>query len=101
MADVIVTNIEKAEGGSASGRITVLGNPNTPQGGWRWTTEQVIASIEAGTNSFFVRDPETGRRFDISVVRPESGRPSLCTVDQGKPTEHLSQLAEFPSINSK
>jgi Protein of unknown function (DUF3892) len=101
MADVVVTNVEKAKSGSATELITALGNPNTPQGGWRWTTEQVIASIEAGTNSFFIREPESGRRYDIRVVRSESGGPFLSTVDQGKPTEHLSQLAEFPSITSK
>lgn len=101
MSDVVVTNIEKTKGGPIGERIVALGNPNTPQGGWRWTTEEVIASIEAGTNTFFVREPGSGKRYDIRVVRLESGGQTLRTIDQGKPTEHLFNLAEFPSIASK
>jgi uncharacterized protein DUF3892 len=101
MADVIVTNIEKAKSAPFGERIIALGNPNTPQGGWRWTAEQVIASIEAGTNTFFIRESGSGRRYDIHVLSHQSGVKILGTVDQGKPTEHLYQLSEFPSIASK
>jgi hypothetical protein len=101
MADVVVTNIERTKTGSNNELIIALGNPNTPQGGWRWTTAEVIASIDTGSNTFFVREPESGKRYDIRVFRPNSGSPILCTVDEGKPTEHLNQLSEFPSITSK
>jgi hypothetical protein len=100
MADVVVTNIEKAKSGSPKELITALGNPNTPQGGWRWTREQVIASIEAGSNTFFVKAPH-GKRLDLQVFRPEHGEPYLRTLDEGKATEHLFELAEFPKVVSE
>ena len=101
MADVLVTNIEKPKSGSPKEFIIALGNPNTPQGGWRWTREQVIASIEVGSNTFFIRESLSGKRYDIQVVRPGFGDPFLSTVDEGKPTEHLFQLAEFPTLISE
>ncbi len=101
MADVLVTHIEKAKRDPIGDLVTALGNPNTPQGGWRWTREQVIASIQAGSNSFFVRDPQSGRRFDIGVIRRAETGPYLSTVDGGKPTDHLLQLAEFAQVVSE
>src|SRR5580658_6517074 len=67
MADVQVTCITKPHPQSPHEHITHLGNP---QVGWEWTREQVIASIEARTNTFFVLDPRTGKRSDVGVVRP-------------------------------
>jgi len=69
MADVLVTCINKPDRNSRHEHITHLGNPATPQGGWRWTREAVIASIESGTNTFFTRDPITGKRGDIKVAK--------------------------------
>jgi hypothetical protein len=96
MADVIVTCINKPERNSPHEHITHLGNPNTPQGGWRWTREEVIASIEAGTNTFFTRDNATGKRADIRVVREAGGRVYLRTFADGIPTDNLLSLNECP-----
>lgn len=49
MADVQVTCITKPHPQSPHEHITHLGNP---AGGWRWTREEVIRSIEAKTNTF-------------------------------------------------
>lgn len=66
MADVQVTCINKPNRESRHEHITHLGGAE-----WRWTREQVIASIDARTNTFstFVG----GKRADVAVVR-ESGR---------------------------
>ena len=71
MADVQVTCITKPHPQSPHEHITHLGNP---QAGWKWTREDVIRSIEAGTNTFFVVDPYTGKRSDVGVVRPAGAR---------------------------
>lgn len=98
MADVAVTHITKAKSGEKADRITALGNPVTPQGGWRWEAPRVIASIETKTNSFFVRDVESGKRYDIVVVRTEGEEPYLTTVDDGRPTDHLKGLPEYAAV---
>jgi hypothetical protein len=54
MADVQVTCITKPYPQSLHEHITHLGNP---VGNWKWTREQVIASIDAKSNTFFVVDP--------------------------------------------
>ena len=41
--------------------------------------EQVIASIEAGTNTFYVLDKKTGKRSDVGVVRPAGERRTCAT----------------------
>jgi Protein of unknown function (DUF3892) len=74
MADVQVTCITKPHPQSAHEHITDLGNP---RGGWKWSREEVIASIDPKTNTFFVIDPHNGKRADVGVVRP-AGRPA-CT----------------------
>jgi len=68
MADARVTCITKPDRDSRHEHITHLGGQ-----GWKWTREQVIASIEQGTNTFFVRDA-AGRRADVGVVDPGDGR---------------------------
>lgn len=95
MADVVVTHIEKTQDAASGVALKSLGNPNTPQGGWRWTAAQVIASIEAGSNTFFVRDLPSGRRYDIGILHSETGAPKLTTLDDGRPTEHLMNLTQF------
>ena len=65
MADVQVTCITKPHPQSPHEHITELGNPRV---GWKWPREQVIASINAKTNTFFVVDPITGKRAYIGVV---------------------------------
>jgi len=56
VADVRVTCITKPHPSSPHEHITHLGNP---QAGWKWSREDVIRSIEVGTNTFFVIDPYT------------------------------------------
>lgn len=53
MADVQVTCITKPHPQSPPEHITHLGNPAV---GWKWTREEVIASIDAKANTFFVID---------------------------------------------
>lgn len=77
MADVHVTCITKPHPQSPHEHITHLGGAK-----WKWTREQVIASIEAKTNTFYVLDPRTGKRADVGVVRPRDGRARLCRLTQ-------------------
>ena len=62
MADVQGTCITKPPPQSPHEHITHLGNPAA---NWKWTREQVISSIEAKTNTFYVVDPRAGKRADI------------------------------------
>jgi hypothetical protein len=89
MAEVQVTCITKPHPQSPHEHITELGNPRT---GWRWSREQVIASIEAKNNTFFVLNSRNGRRVDIGVVRP-AGRPAyLRTHADGDWNDNLLSL---------
>jgi hypothetical protein len=67
MPDAQVTCINKADRASTHEGITHLGGP-----GWRWTRSQVIASIEAATNTFYTY--VGGRRADVGVVSGPSGK---------------------------
>ena len=67
MADVQVTCITKPNSQSRHEHITHLGGSN-----WKWTREQVIASIDQGTNTFFVLS--NGKRADVGVVDPGLGK---------------------------
>lgn len=92
MADSQVTCITKPNPQSQHEHITHLGNP--PQ--WVWTREQVIASIEAKTNTFFVRDPSTGKRSDVGVVREAGKAPYLRTHADGYYNNNLLSLNQCP-----
>jgi Protein of unknown function (DUF3892) len=89
MADVRVTCITKPHPLSPHEHISHLGNP---QAGWEWTREQVIASIEAGTNTFYVLDNKTGKRADVAVVRPPGRAPFLRTHADGYWNDNLLAL---------
>jgi hypothetical protein len=94
MADVQVTCITKPHPQSSHEHITHLGNPAA---NWKWTREQVIASIEAKTNTFYVLDPRTGKRADVGVVRPGGGRaPFLQTYADGDWNNNLLSLDQCP-----
>lgn len=93
MADVRVTCITKPHPQSSHEHITHVGNP---QAGWKWTREQVIASIDAGTNTFFVLDPSTGKRSDVGVVRPTGRTPFLQTHADGDWNNNLLSLQQCP-----
>jgi hypothetical protein len=93
MADVQVTCITKPHPQSPHEHITHVGNPRA---NWKWTREQVIASIEAKQNTFFVLDPRTSRRADVGVVTP-AGRPKyLRTYADGVWTDNLLSLDQCP-----
>ena len=57
-----------------------------------WTREQVIASIDAKTNIFYVLDPTNGKRADIGVVREAGKAPYLRTYADGKWNNNLLSL---------
>jgi len=92
MSDVQVTCIVKPHPQSPHEHITHLGNPRSSNGGWMWTREQVIASIEAKTNTFFVSDPTSGKRADIGVVHENGKLPYLRTYADGKWNNNLLSL---------
>jgi hypothetical protein len=92
MADCQVTCITKPHVNSSHEHITHLGNPPS----WKWTREQVIASIDANTNTFYVLDPYNGKRADVGVVRIP-GRPAfLRTHADGDWNDNLLSLNQCP-----
>lgn len=93
MADVQVTCITKPNVLSPHEHITHLGNPRA---GWKWTREQVIASIEAGQNTFFVLDPRTNRRADVGVMTPAGRSKYLRTHADGDWNDNLLSLDQCP-----
>jgi hypothetical protein len=66
MADVRVTCITKPNPQSPHEHITHIGSL---AGAWKLTREEVIASIDTKTNTFYVIDPSTGKRSEVDVVR--------------------------------
>jgi len=93
MADVEVTCITKPRPESPHEHITHLGNPRAP---WKWTREQVIESIEAKSNTFFVLDPVSKKRSDIAVVRPTGQPPYVRTYADGTWNNNLLSLNQCP-----
>lgn len=67
MADVWVQCINKPQRDSRHEAITHLGGS-----GWRWTAAQVIASIEAQSNTFYTL--VNGKRASIGVVNGPYGK---------------------------
>ena len=98
MADVQVTCITKLHPDSPHEHITHLGNP---QAGWEWTREQVIASIEAGTNTFFVLDPRTGKRSNVGVIRPAGRAAYVRTHADGDWNNNLLSLDQCPLVKRR
>jgi hypothetical protein len=93
MADVQVTCITKPNPQSTHEHITHLGNPSL---GWKWTREAVIQSIDAKANSFYVVDPNNGKRSYVGVVRP-AGRPAhVRTHADGDWNDNLLSLNQCP-----
>jgi hypothetical protein len=91
MPDVQVTCITKPDPQSPHEHITHLGGA-----GWKWTREAVIQSIEARTNTFYVRDPRTAKRSDVGVVKP-AGRPAYVrTYADGDWNNNLLSLNQCP-----
>lgn len=93
MADAQVTCITKPNVHSAHEHITHLGNP---VGKWMWTREQVIASIDAKSNTFYVLDPANGKRADIGVVRESGKAPYVRTYADGQWNNNLLSFNQCP-----
>lgn len=89
MADVQVTCINKQPRQNPYEGITHLGGPGG--GGWRWTRQQVIDSINAGANTFYTL--QDGNRGDIGVVNGPNG-PYLRTYADGRWNDNLLALPE-------
>lgn len=89
MADVKVTCITKPHPQSPHEHITHLGNAAA---GWKWTREDVIRSIDAGTNTFFVLDPNNGKRSEVGVIRPTGRDPYVRTHADGDWNDNLLSL---------
>jgi hypothetical protein len=90
--DCQVTCIRKPHPQSPHEHITHVGNPPT----WIWTREQVVASIEAKTNSFFVVDPRSGMRANIGVMRDGVHAPYLRTYADSNWNDNLLSLNQCP-----
>ena len=93
MADVQVTCITKPHPQSSHEHITELGNPRA---GWKWSRDQVIASIDAKTNTFFVIDPRNSKRAEVGVVRPAERTAYLRTHADGDWNDNLLSLNQCP-----
>lgn len=86
MADVRVTCITKPNRLSKHEGITHLGGPS-----WRWTRQQVVDSIKAGTNTFYTMT--VAGRADIGVVEGPGGD-YVRTYANGQWTDNLLALPE-------
>jgi hypothetical protein len=58
---------------------------------WKWTRQQVIDSINSGSNTFYTQ--VNGRRADIAVVDGQNGQ-YLRTHADGQWNDNLLALAE-------
>ncbi len=86
MADVQVTCINKLPRNDPYDGITHLGGS-----GWKWTRQQVVDSIKAGSNTFFTR--VNGKRADVVVVDGPNG-PYVKTRADGVVNDNLLALPE-------
>jgi hypothetical protein len=93
MADVQITCVSKPHPESPHEHITELGNAAA---GWKWPSKRVIASIEAGTNTFFALDPLTWKRANVEVVREEGKAPYLRARADGVWNNILLLLDQCP-----
>ena len=66
MADAQVTCVNKQPRNNPHEGITHLGGS-----GWRWTRQQVVDSINAGTNTFYTM--LNGKPADVGVVHGPNG----------------------------
>jgi Protein of unknown function (DUF3892) len=88
MPDVQVTCINKQPRQDPHEGITHLGGT-----GWRWTRQEVIESIEAGTNSFYTF--VGSKRADVAVVHGLNGKYVRTRAD-GQYNDNLLALPECP-----
>jgi hypothetical protein len=88
MADARVTCINKVPRDDPHEGITHLGGP-----AWRWPREQVIRSIQEGSNTFYTL--VNGVRANVEVVQGPNG-PYLRTRTDSVLTNNLLDLPECP-----
>lgn len=93
MSDAQVTCIRKPQPQSSHEHITHLGNPARD---WMWTREDLIASIDAKQNTFFVLDPASGKRANIGVVRENGKAAYVRTYADGDWNNNLLSLNQCP-----
>jgi hypothetical protein len=86
MADVQVKCINKQPRQNPHEGITHLGGDQ-----WRWTRQQVVDSIKAGTNNFYTM--VYGSRANIGVVEGPNG-PYVRTHANGNWNDNLLALLE-------
>lgn len=72
--------------------ITHVGNMDASPP-WKWTREQVIQSIDNGSNTFYVLDPKTRQRSDVRVVRVLGGPAYIRTSADNDTKDNLLSLA--------
>ncbi len=95
MADLQVTCITKPNPQSPHEHITHVGNP-TANPPWKATREEVIQSIDAKTNTFYVIDPRNGKRATVGVYRVTGKAPFLRTYTDGDWNDNLLSLNQCP-----
>lgn len=88
MADAQVTCVTKPNRNSPHEHITHLGGS-----GWTWSVQDVISSIENGTNTFYTND---GLKRANIEVRTRNGRKFVQTRADGDWTNNLLELNACP-----
>jgi Protein of unknown function (DUF3892) len=88
MVDALLTCVNKPDRNSPHEHITHLGGRT-----WRWPVQDVIASIESGTNTFYTDDGR--KRADIRVSE-RNGRKYVQTQADGEWTNNLLSLETCP-----
>lgn len=84
MSDAQIKNVRK----DRDGDITHVGAKNS----WDWTVAEVVASIEAKTNTFYVNCPQ---RADVYVAKTAAGRKFLKTTADTTTKNNLDELPLF------
>jgi Protein of unknown function (DUF3892) len=93
MANCQITCIKKSAPTGGHSHITHVGNPAAP---WLWEVAKVVESIDTKTNSFYVKDPHSGKIAYVGVVREAGKRPYLRTYADGVWNDNLLSLTFCP-----
>ena len=93
MAICRITCVRKSIPNGGHEHITHVGNTTVP---WEWTVDEVIQSIDNGTNSFYVEDDRTGLRAAVGVVRVAGKRTHIRTYADGYYNDNLLSLGFCP-----
>lgn len=90
MADCEIRCITKSVSNGSFEHITHVGNSLAA---WRWSVEETISSIDAKSNTFYVKDASSGKRAEVAVVRPDHRKPYLRTYADGVWNDNLLALS--------